>query len=70
MAVNENLEAMAKHVGNHDVNDYHVASSVVKPITIQEFLKIIFEHFICNPYIDGNGNPIKLLKQLSCINTM
>lgn len=43
---------------------------MVNPITIQEFLKLIFEHFKCNHYIDPKGNPVKLLKQLTYGNTM
>ena len=70
MVANANLAAMSKHAGKHGVKVYQVTSSVVNPITIQEFLKIIFKHFKCNPYIHRKGNPVKLLKQLTCINTM
>lgn len=70
MVVNATLAAIAKHAGNCGLKVYHVASSVVNPLTMGEFFKIIFEHFKCNPYIDGKGNPVKLLKQLTCLNTM
>lgn len=70
MVVNATLAAMAKHAGNCGLKVYHVASSVVNPLTVRECFKIIFEHFKCNPYIDGKGNPVKLLKQLTCVNTM
>eukprot|EP00253_Pinus_taeda_P003808 PITA_03808 len=70
MVVNATIAAMAKHAGNCGLKVYHVASSVVNPLTVRECFKIIFEHFKCNPYIDGKGNPVKLLKQLTCVNTM
>lgn len=70
MVANATLAAMAKHAGKRGVKVYHVASSVANPLTIREFFKIICEHFKCNPYIDRKGNPIKLLEQLTCINTM
>lgn len=70
MVVNATLAAMAKHAGKRGVKVYHVASSVANPIRIGEFFKIIFEHFKRNPYIDSKGNPVRLLKQLSCVNTM
>ena len=60
---------MAKHARKRGVKYYQVDSLVVNPITIQELLKIIFEHFKCNPYFDRKGNTIKLLKQLTCVNT-
>ena len=69
MVANPNL-AMAKHTRKHDVKVYQVTSSVVNPITIQEFIKIIFEHFKSNPYIDGKRNIVKLLKKLTYFNTM
>lgn len=70
MVVNAILAAMAKHAGNCGLKVYHLASSVVNPLTVRECFRIIFEHFKCNPYIDGKGNPVKLLKQLTCIDTM
>jgi fatty acyl-CoA reductase len=69
MVVNATLAAMAKHAGKRGVKVYHVASSVANPIRVREFVKILFEHFKRNPYIDSKGNPVRL-KQLSCVNTM
>eukprot|EP00253_Pinus_taeda_P021293 PITA_21293 len=70
MVVNATLAAMAKHAGKAGVKVYHVASSVANPLRLGEIVTIIFEHFKCNPYIDHNGKPIRLLKEMTLINTM
>ena len=33
-------------------------------------MKIIYEHFRSNPYFDKKGNPINLLKEMTCFPTM
>lgn len=70
MVVNATLAAMAKHAGKPGVRVYHVASSVGNPLRLGEVFKIVFEHFKCNPYIDHNGKPVRLLKEMTWINTM
>lgn len=70
MVVNATLAAMAKHAGKRGVKVYQVASSVANPLTLRETFKIIFDHFKCNPYIDHNGKPVRLLKEMTWINTM
>lgn len=70
MVVNATLAAMAKHAGKAGLKVYQVASSVANPLTLRQIFKIIFEHFQCNPYIDQNGKPVRLLKEMTWINTM
>eukprot|EP00253_Pinus_taeda_P021653 PITA_21653 len=70
MVVNATLAAMAKHAGKRGVKVYQVASSVANPLTLRETFKIIFEHFKCNPYIDHNGKPVRLLKEMTWSKTM
>lgn len=67
MVVNATLAAMAKHVGKPGIKVYHVASSMANPLTIGTILKIVFEHFKYNPYINKEGEPIRLAKEITCL---
>ena len=70
MVVNATLAAIAKHTGKPDLKVYQVASSVANPIRLGKFFNIIFEHFKRNPYIDHKGKPVRLLKEITCLDTM
>lgn len=67
MVVNATLAAMVKHAGKPGVNIYHVASSIANPVSFRNIAKIVFEHFKYNPYIDKKGEPIKLVKEITCL---
>ena len=70
MVVNATLVVIAKHAGQPGLKVYHAASSIANPIRFQEIMKIIYEHFRSNPYIDKKKNPINLLKEMACFPTM
>ena len=70
MVVNATLATIAKHAGQPGLKLYHAASSIANPIRFQEIMKIIYEHFRSNPYIDKKGNPINLLEEMACFPTM
>ena len=72
MVVNVILTAIAKHgkAKAADVNVYHVASSVVNPLTLGELFKLFFEHFKSSPYIDPSGRPIDVETPLTTYLTM
>jgi len=67
MVVNATLAAMVKHAGKPGVSIYHVASSIANPVRLGNILKIIFEHFKYNPHIDKKGEPIRLVKEITCL---
>ncbi|EEF27960.1 Male sterility protein, putative [Ricinus communis] len=60
--VNATLAAVAKHGMTREpvINIYQVGSSVVNPLTLQELVTLVFEHFKCNPFLDSKGNPINV----------
>eukprot|EP00253_Pinus_taeda_P000855 PITA_00855 len=62
MVVNATLAAMAKHAGKTGLEVYHVASSVVNPLTFGKLAGVLFDHFKSNPYIDPKGKHIEVQK--------
>jgi hypothetical protein len=67
MVVNATLEAMVKYVGKPGVSIYHVTSSIANLVRLGNILKILFEHFKYNPHIDKKGEPIRLVKEITCL---
>lgn len=60
MVANAMLAAMAKHAGTPGLEVYQVASSVVNPLVFSELAKMSSDHFKEHPFIDGDGNPLRL----------
>ncbi|XP_020585173.1 fatty acyl-CoA reductase 2-like [Phalaenopsis equestris] len=64
MVVNATLGVMAKHGWTKEpgIHIYHVASSIVNPINIQELFDLCHKHFKSFPIIDSKGQPIEVLQ--------
>lgn len=62
MVVNATLAVMAKHAGKAGLEVYHVAASVVNPVTNGKIAEAMFVHFKSNPYIDPKGKQIDVDK--------
>ena len=60
MVVNAMLTAMAKHgrCSDSGIYIYHIASSVVNPLVLQDLVWFFYEYFSASPWIDSDGKPI------------
>lgn len=63
MVVNSILVAIVAHA-NHPNNDaiYHVGSSVRRPLIYSDLQEFGFRHFTAKPWINNDGNPVKVGK--------
>ncbi|XVF55953.1 hypothetical protein PTKIN_Ptkin06aG0077100 [Pterospermum kingtungense] len=64
MAANVTLAAMVRHgkTRKADINIYHISSSILNPLTMQDLFGLVYEHFKSSPSIDENGRPINIQK--------
>ncbi|XP_020585176.1 fatty acyl-CoA reductase 2-like [Phalaenopsis equestris] len=64
MVVNATLGAMTKHGWTKEpgIHIYHVASSIVNPLTFQELANLLHQHFKSFPSLDSKGRPIEVLQ--------
>ncbi|KAI4332900.1 hypothetical protein L6164_017773 [Bauhinia variegata] len=62
MVVNAGIAAIAKHgrTRRSYLNVYHVASSVMNPISFGDAFKYSFDHFKSSPLLDLEGNEISI----------
>ncbi|KAL4295661.1 hypothetical protein GQ457_12G027500 [Hibiscus cannabinus] len=67
MVVNAMTVAMEVHYANHQYSQetiYHVSSSLQNPMKISDFRKFMHSYFIKNPWIDRNGQSVKVGKEM------
>ncbi|XWS43281.1 hypothetical protein CRYUN_Cryun16bG0089500 [Craigia yunnanensis] len=64
MVVNVTLAAMVRHglTRKAGINIYHVSSSILNPLIIQNMFGLFYEHFKSSPSIDENGKAINIQK--------
>ncbi|XP_050214451.1 fatty acyl-CoA reductase 2, chloroplastic-like [Mercurialis annua] len=74
MVVNAILAAIAKHGKKKEanVNIYHVASSIVNPLTLEQLFGQFYEHFKSSPRFDpyGRGTPVNVETPLKLYSNM
>lgn len=71
MVVNTILAATVKHATTTKpgLPLYHVASSVVNPLELEDMFTYFFEYFNSSPYTDNAGNPIRI-ERVKLFNSM
>ena len=53
------LVAMAKHACKPGLNIYHIASSMMNPLSLSNMVRFLEEHFHEDPLIGNTGKPIR-----------
>eukprot|EP00898_Chlorokybus_atmophyticus_P005572 jgi/Chlat1/6015/Chrsp4S06200 len=64
VVINAMLAAMVRHAKTTDLEVYHVATSVANPLTNPNFTSCVSRHFASQPFVDKQGQPIKLQEMI------
>ena len=62
MVVNASIAAIAKHgiAAKPELNVYHVGSSTINPLVLNDVFKFSCDHFTCSPLVDSKGENIAI----------